>query len=235
MGQLAVECECGRALPVPADGRGPLVCSCGKRVVVPPPEEFQGRSVVLSAATAERRLRRLLAAGELPPMGACTACGLWDNLRVVDLWLDCERSRVRTSGGSGFLVIPLPYFLYIRWWEEEQRVEFVGRDTALPTPLCFCPHCAQELPCLRGADLAAVAAVIALGALVGYFAWVAGLVVGLVGLAAVLWRRGRRWVRWQRGLKALIRKVPMYGQMLDEYPFARVVVPAGGPADESRP
>jgi hypothetical protein len=226
MAQLAAECECGRAVPVPADGLGPLVCPCGNRVVVPPPEEFRGRSLVLSAATVERRGRRMLAAGEVPPRGACTRCGQVPDVEPVDLWLDCEQSQVRTAGGSRFLFIP--FINLFLWWDEERRVEVLGHDTIMPAPLALCPDCARGLPCPSGgADLAATAVVIGLSALVGYYSWVAGIAMGLVGLAAVLWRRQRRRTRWQRDLKALLRKVPAYGQLLDHYPFALVIVPDG--------
>jgi hypothetical protein len=67
--------------------------------------------------------------------------------------------------------------------------------------------------------------VIFLSAVAGYWYWLAGMGVGLVGLLAVLWWRQRRRVRWQHDLKALLRKVPAYGQLLDQYPFATVVVP----------
>jgi hypothetical protein len=101
----------------------------------------------------------------------------------------------------------------------------------MPAPLALCRDCARGLPCPSGGtDLAATAAVIAVSALVGYFSWVAGIAMGLVGLTAVLWRRQRRRVRWQRDLKALLRKVPAYGQLLDHYPFALVVLPDEGAA-----
>jgi hypothetical protein len=222
MAQLAVECECGRAVSMPADGRGPLTCPCGNRVVLPPPEEFRGRSLVLSAMTVERRVHRLLAAGELPPMGACTRCCQVRDIEAVDLWLDCEQSQVRTSGGFRFLFIPgINLFLY---WNEARRVEVLGHDTIVPAPLALCPACARALPCPSGApDLVAGAAVIVVSVLVGFYSWVAGLALGLVGLVAVLWRRHRRCVRWQRDLKALVRKVPAYGQLLDMYPYALVI------------
>jgi hypothetical protein len=207
-------------------------------VVVPTPEEFQGSSLLLSAMTVERRVRRLLAAGELPPPGACARCGRWPDVGVVDLWLECERSQVRATGGSRPpLVLPfLSVILWLAWWEEERRVEILGHDTAVPVPLAFCPECARGLPCPRGAaDLAAGAAVLALSACVSYFTLLAGIALGLVGLAAVLWWAWRRRLRWHRDLKALLRQVPAYGQLLDQYRFATVVVPDDGAAGESEP
>jgi hypothetical protein len=194
-------------------------------VVVPPPEEFQGRTVVLSAATVERRIHRLLAAGELPSMRACMRCGQERDVETVNLLVDCEQSEVRTSGGWTVNWSPLP-FVDVPVWKEELHVEVLGRDTIIPAPLALCPDCTRVLPCPKGrVDLAAAAAVIALSVFVGYYSWVAGLATGLLGLAAILWRRQRRWVRWQRDLRALLRKVPAYGQLLDMYPFALVGFP----------
>ena len=104
----------------------------------------------------------------------------------------------------------------------------------MPVPLAACPACALTLPYPRRAsDLVAVALVIALSVFVSFYTLLVGIAIGLVGLAAFRWRCQRRYARWQRGLKALLGKVPAYGQLLDQYRFATVVIPDGGAARES--
>jgi hypothetical protein len=221
------ECECGRSVPVPADARSTLLCPCGNRVVVPLPEEFRCRSHVLSAMTVERRVRRLLAAGDIPPQGVCALCGQAGEAEEVDLRLICERSHYQSSGGRRFLFIP--FINLFMWWEEERRVEVLGHDTAVPVPLALCQECARSLPCPQGdrGDLAAAAAILAVAAAVCYFSVLAGIAVGVTGLAAVSRLGQRREARWQGGLKALVGQVPAYRQLLDQYRFATVVVPRG--------
>jgi hypothetical protein len=205
-------------------GGDAVFCPCGNRVVVPPPEELQSRPVVLSAMTVERRIRRLLTAGELPPRGACASCGQACD-GTLNLWLDCERSRTRTSGGPGWLFIPFFWGLFFLRWEEERRVEVLGHDTVVPAPLASCPGCADALRAPSAAPaLGAAAAAVALGVLACFYSLLVGAGVGLVGLAAAFWLRRRQVSRWQRHLKGLLRQVPAYCQLLGLHPAATAVI-----------
>src|SRR5437660_1366997 len=98
--QYALECECGKRLPVePTAAGGSLTCVCGRRVVIPTRDEFGSRPLILSAASVDRRVHRLVDVGELPPPGPCACCHRADS-DVVDATLICERYRTRHSGGT---------------------------------------------------------------------------------------------------------------------------------------
>jgi hypothetical protein len=96
MSLKAVECECHEVLPVPADAVAPLRCACGRFVIIPSTEEFDGKRVLISAATLERRIGRLLAAEQLPPHCECAWCGA-PEAEPIDIRLVCERSGARTK------------------------------------------------------------------------------------------------------------------------------------------
>src|SRR5437660_1576113 len=97
---LGVCCECGQCLPVEeSDAGSSLTCSCGRTVVVPLLEEFQVRPVLLSAASLQRRVQRLVAEGELPIVSACARCGDVRTAQVVRVDLVCEKFWTRSSGG----------------------------------------------------------------------------------------------------------------------------------------
>jgi heme exporter protein D len=226
---LGVSCECGRTLPVTADDAGSrLSCPCGRKVVVPLKEEFAKADVLPSAPTPELRLRRLLREGALPRLDACALCRK-GRPRRVDFYLDCERSRVRTSGGFRFLIIP--FLWHIVYWTEEVRVERIGRDTCLPAPLALCPACLEQVRrfpvegslLLFGVLTAVSAALFFLDVWLG----IGMTVLTLLGVfVKVAWDRRSR----QRGLRELLRKEPVYRQVLDRYPNATVLVP-----EEPRP
>jgi hypothetical protein len=207
---------------------------------VPLLEEFRDRPDLLSAASIERRVRRLIAAGELPPTGCCVRCGEGNTAEVVPVELECERYTARAYGGERFLVLPLfPLLLWVRW-QEEERVEIHGRDTDVPAPVCLCQRCRLHFRRRSGwADLGLAALVLALGGVAALvmvqggvavaFAWATGLgvaVAGVVGLA--FWR----WLAFrsrQRQLKHVLCRVPVYRQVLARYRQAVVVVPPEGP------
>jgi hypothetical protein len=218
---LGVCCECGRRLPVKeGDAGSSLSCSCGRKVVVPLLEEFQNRPLLLSAASVERRVQRLVAEGELPADDACARCGEVRATEVVETCLECEKSRTRTYGGFRFLIFPGFWV----WWHEERRVEVRGRDTVVPVPLCLCRECGSRLGGPnRGASLAVVVSVLTVSALLTYFGVALGVGVGAAGLALWFWQKRRAWQRRQRELKSLLRHVPVYRQLLDKYPYATVL------------
>ena len=245
-GNLRVSCECGRWLPIEADAAGSSInCPCGGRVLVPSLEEFRDRPDLISAATLERRVHRLIKVGELPPGGGCARCGVAD-AAVVAVELECERYSARASGGERFLIIPLFSFALWMWWREEERVEIRGRDTDVSTPIRLCGSCQRSLhdpP--RWIGLALAASVLVLAVLAGLTAVLAGLAapagvaigvgvaaIGLLGLG--LWRRLQFRSR-QRELKELLQQVPVYRQVLARYRRAIVVVPEDDTAYPSPP
>jgi hypothetical protein len=232
---LGVYCECGKTHPVADDDAGStLVCSCGRRVVVPLLEEFRERPLLLSAATVERRVQRLIAAGELPDTDACLRCGD-GRVQVVNAELECERCKARRYGGRKFLIIPFLWGFYFRTWREEEGVEIQGRDTVVPAPVALCGACRDQLRAPRWSLYLLLAALLlAVSGVVGYFEIIWGVGTVAVGLALLALLRRFAWRGWQRALKAQLRKVPVYRQVLERYPWAVVVLPkagSGGPAD----
>jgi hypothetical protein len=219
---LGVYCECGRCVSVAEDDTGSsLLCSCGRRVVVPLLEEFRDRPRLLSAATLERRIRRMIAEGELPIGGACLQCGEVKGPEV-DVTLECERYTVHAYGGLRFLILPW----LLLWWREEEGVEIHGRDTDVLAPICLCAECNRRFRRREGTVYLFLAVLLLLaGGLVTYFHVWAGVGLAAVGLALFVWRKRRIFKQQQRALKAMLRKVPVYRQVLERYPWAVVILP----------
>src|SRR5207253_2316210 len=110
------------------------------------------------------------------------------------------------------------------WWEEE-RVEIRGRDTDVAAPICLCAECCRQLrgPARSGSGFLAVA-LLAVSGLLAYFHLVSGVGLAVFGLALLVWWRRRVSRRRQRALKGLLRKVPAYRQILEQYPWAVVIM-----------
>src|SRR5262249_16479833 len=166
---------CGQCLPVAENATGSaLFCSCGRRVVIPLLEEFRDHSVLLSAATLELRVRRLIAEGVLPGTDACLQCG--DGAaQPVAIKLECERYTARVSGGRRFLIIPLFWVFVWTTWREPEQLEIRGRDTDVPTPVGLCAECWRKLSAPAASRyLLVIALLLAAVGVVGYFNLVAG-------------------------------------------------------------
>jgi hypothetical protein len=209
-----------------ADAGSSLTCACGRKVIVPLLEEFRDRPLLLSAATLERRVQRLIAEGELPPQGACLRCESEREAGVVNVALECEKYKTRTYGGTRFLILP---WLWVAWREEE-RVEIRGRHTDVPAPVCLCEECRSQFRRPPGSGYLLLATLlVAVSGIVGYFNLAAGVGLATVGLVLLGWHRHRVLKKRQRALKGLLQKVPVYRQVLARYPRAVVVMPDGGP------
>jgi hypothetical protein len=220
---FGVYCECGQVVAVAeGDAGSARNCPCGRRVVVPLLDEFRDRPVLLSAATIERRVRRLIAAGELPLIDWCLNCGEVGTAGVVNLQLDCERASTRTSGGRRFLILPF----FSLTWHEEVRVEIHGRDTLLEAPVALCQGCRPHLarpPAWRSFLVAA--GLLVLSGFLAYCDVLIGVSVMTIGLALFAGQRYLAERRRQRGLKEMLRRVPAYRQILDRYRYAVVLLP----------
>jgi len=219
-----VYCECGQPLAVSeSDAGSSLACPCGRPVVVPLIVELRARRVMTSAATIGRRIRRMIANNELPYAEECARCGDRMAARVVKTTVECERYRTRTTGGLRYIWIP---FLFHMWWTEEERTELLGRDTDMPAPISLCLDCEKHLrePGVRRYWFVAVL-LCAVSLLIMYaINWV-GLILLPFSFALPYWLHRRAMARRQRALRKLLRVEPVYGQLLDRYPYGTVVLP----------
>ena len=222
-------CECGKWLPIQlADAGSATKCSCGRRVEVPLLEEFEACADLLSATTVEARIFRLVATGDLPALGQCLECEAAGTRKVLRAVLDCERYTTHSEGGLRFLYIP---FLFWAVWTEERRVEVRGHDTIVPAPVCVCGPCQKRLRQRRGLPLTWILlAIFPMACILAFFHLAAGVLVAfaglLVGLPVFGLLRFLAHRRQQRSLRDLLRRVPVYRQMLDSYPGAVVVMPS---------
>jgi hypothetical protein len=190
---------------------------------VPLLEELQTGRALISAATIERRIRRMISSGDLPADRLCARCGSTDVTRPVDANVECERYRTKTSGGFRFLPIPGLFWVY---WREEKRTETLGRDTDVKVVFHLCDGCRQQFRDPGGWAWLIIAAALtaAVGVMVYLSSW-AGLALLLVALGLPWWLRLRALKRRQRAIKQVLRVVPVYKQLLDRYPNALVVLP----------
>jgi hypothetical protein len=219
-----VSCECGECLPVQeADAGSSVNCRCGRRVVVPLLEELDTGRVIVSAASIERRIRRMIASGDLPAGRSCERCETPDVGQRVNATIQCERYRSRTSGGLRFFYFPGLFWVY---WNEEKRTEILGRDTDVPAPFCLCDECRNRLPRPRAAPylLLTVGLTTAAALLISQTSWVGVLLLPLA-LGIPWWLLRRALKRRQRAIKQALRRVPVYRQLLDRSPQAVVVLP----------
>ncbi|HEY1189684.1 MAG TPA: hypothetical protein VGE74_18700 [Gemmata sp.] len=192
--------------------------------------------MLISAATIERRIQRLAAAGRLPPGHECVGCGS-RRAAALDVRIACETAENRVTGGFRFLIIPGLFWMI---WREEERLEILGRDNTVRAPINSCSRCAEEFIEPRPSSLdyllaaVAIVAFVVLAALsataVAAFGPIA-LVVMAVCLFAipgvllvVMWRARAAAARWQWGCKEVLSGVPVYKQLLREYPHAVVLL-----------
>jgi hypothetical protein len=228
--ELGVYCECDQRLPVTeSDAGSSIQCSCGRNVVVPLLDEFRVRPVLLSAVSLERRVQRLIAERELPITDACAGCGEGEGVQAVNVELECERSWAITSGGPRFLITP---WFWVAW-EEEKRTEVPGRDTVIRAPIGVCPECRQRFRRPnRLVYLMVAVALLGAGLVLAYVHVLIRIGSMAVALAALYWQSRRAWKRRQRAIKDLLRNVPVYRQLLAQYPYATVIVREEGVAGQ---
>jgi hypothetical protein len=211
------------------DAGSKLLCPCGFTVIVPLLEEFENRPVLLSAATVPRRIRRLIAEGELPGTTGCLQCHDTKTRGIINVAVECEKMRTRVSGGDRFYLFPVIIGWLWIYREEEQWVELIGQDTTWSLPICLCPDCYRQLGPLRNRlYLLGAALLVAFSVPLIYLHVVLGVTLGLVSLLVLFWLRSRAAKRQQNRLKNLLQRVPVYGQLLKQYPHAVLVLPEHG-------
>lgn|GEM_PF-3705868 len=247
MSRRAVECECGERVPVPEGAESSLLCPCTRFVILPQEEEFAKNDILISASTLERRIKRLADQKLLPPDRECAWCGAKE-AEPVDIRLVCERSEYRESGrgrllliGIGFVlltvllpIIVIPVLLVrliIMASNFEPEVEVLGRDNTVSVPICVCEDCARTLPRPEHSNVLLFVAIITnvvFAGIVAAFAPVIGVIGGLLSLLVVILvvslRRSQIAKRWETGIKDKLCQVPVYAQLLEDYPNSSVML-----------
>jgi hypothetical protein len=177
--------------------------------------------------SAEVRPAQLLAhladVGELPLGKVCLACGQATD-EVVETVAECERlwtqERGKTSvvGLAWIFHLPLPLITH----QTEERI--LSRGGSVPVPIRLCKSCLGTLgPSLLLSLSGPLAVLFALtgGLLLFVDLWLgAAFLTGAVlsGCVRSLVRRRR-----QAAIKGFLKQIPLYGQLLDEYPDARII------------
>jgi hypothetical protein len=142
----------------------------------------------------------------------------------VNVNLECERYTARAHGGQRFLVIPFLWGFLWAAWREEERVEIRGRDTDVAAPIALCANCQCQLRAPSGAlYLLFTVLLLAASGTLAYFSLAIGVGTAAAGLILLLLMRRLTIRSWQQALKVLLRKVPVYRQVLQRYPCAVIV------------
>jgi hypothetical protein len=223
--EYPIRCDCGQLVSVPEAAAGSSVtCPCGRDLAVPSLSELK-RQVGFAAYKPPPQviIQHLLAAGELPPP-ACLGCGS-NAGRTINTVAECERAWTKGTGIPGW--IPFLFFLPFGWIVlRVRRGETVhGEDLIVPVPVRLCPSCRRRLPRRRALTPLRFLkfAMLILGVVLLVFSACGGALVVATGLflwwLEALTRRGE-----QERIKSVLRPVPVYGELLERYPDARVIV-----------
>jgi hypothetical protein len=169
----------------------------------------------------------MLAEGELPGTVVCARCGS-TTPEIVGVIAECEKAWIRgPNDGPSFLIA----FLLVGFWafllRQQDSREF-GRTLTLELPVRLCPTCQQTMrrdsPMLHHRMLPIGLTVLGLLALILWSAWV-GLLL-LAGSALVWWIGRTAKKRQQAAIKTVLRHIPIYEALLQEYPEANVHWPS---------
>src|SRR5262245_53757367 len=216
---LHLDCECGdRTLVTMAEAGVRLTCSCGRILQVPNLHELRMRAGLppFPVPTATH-VEGLVKAGDLPVGTTCARCSE-PAVAVLHAMAACEFLWTTTEEWSisGIVV-------------SDREVSQHGHDLVVPVPLRLCPDCQRAIfhpSWIERLSLAAIPLAV-LGVVSMVFAlWPGGIV--LLAIAGLLylapdWTRRKR----QQDLKGLLRRTPLYDQLLAEYPDAVVYVAQG--------
>jgi len=222
--EFHVDCHvCGKRMPVSEGAAGAhLLCECGWEVVVPDlPALRQQAGLPPHEARPAELIAHLVQAGELPEGRTCAGCGQ-DTDEVMEFLAQCEGLWARQSEEGpavGFWSLNWIFPLVMR--ESEERV--LNRGLVVPVPLRLCKDCQRPLApsvLLFGAGSLKLLLGIP-GVLVVFF--VPWLGVGMLTVAMLAWVIERAVRRRRQGVaRQFLRRVPLYGRLLDDYPDALI-------------
>jgi len=224
-------CSCGKSHAVqPCQAGTSLLCSCGRKHVLPSLSKLRESSglAAFEKSTADA-VWAALNAGQFEMGDLCIECGAPTNKAHV-VWAVCERSYRHISGGAQLAVAGIPVA------ETEVREEDRGRNVVVPLLIRLCETCASRfvigwtgnvLRLMRWLLIAG-----GIGTLILALAWpIVRLSVPLrlspILLAAAGLIYLTEWwlaTRNQAILKSMICKIPVYCQLISEYPHAALAL-----------
>lgn len=224
-----VRCECGHDVAVSASTAGTTCsCSCGRTVRVPSLSELK-RQAGLPAYSppAVLVIEHMLAEGKLPCTATCAGCDDTTG-EVIDAIAECEK--VRTSEPNDdltFFAIAFVFFGFfwtflLSFLRRQQDTREFGRTLTLRLPIRLCSNCQRKVfrkPRLNFRVLGTGLAVLGLALMVFWTAW-GGLL--LAGSVLVWWQGSITGARQQAAIKNVLQRVPVYENLLRDYPHAKV-------------
>lgn len=143
--------ECGRSRPIVTANAGESIpCLCGKQLKVPKLSELRriaGQPTDFIAIADQ--LRTMYLDKQLPPDTQCMFCQV-KTATTLDCWVECERARVRSSGGWDtmfgillFVIWPVMGLIYYAA-RVNRDAPPSGNDQVVRTPLPICENCLQR-------------------------------------------------------------------------------------------
>lgn len=223
--EFKISCVCGASLVVRHTEAGSKIkCDCGKEIDVHRLAELRRNAG--SDGIVRNPVEQVLAkinTNELPNK-ECVVCGTPAE-HHVQLFAECELGKTKTTGGFdwGLLFATLFLPISIFSWRSEEH-EYEGRDTVVPVPLTFCSACEYQAPSFRHFPFIKWVRILLLVAAIITFVtnhplWIAfsiGFVcTGITEFILSMWNRSNA--------TKLLRRVPEYSVLLDEYPDASII------------
>lgn len=144
--------SCGSVQPIDFANAGATIpCQCGEQLKVPKLSELKrllGHHIEPIAGIADQ-LRTMYLDKQLPPDTHCMFCQA-KTAETLECWVECERSRVDSSGSWETAMGALQLFIspiegLIRLWaRKNESGEAYGNDLVVRTPLPICENCLHK-------------------------------------------------------------------------------------------
>lgn len=221
--EFIVSCECGRSIAVSASSAGlDLKCQCGRMVSVPSLAALRRRAGLPPVDLGpDFRIDQMLHSGELPP-AECIVCGHQD-CNLTPFFADCERQYVKRKSGFAVGVGIGPLFVPIA--SREGSVECHGRDLIVPLPVKVCEHCHRTIPRPTTARGVGISAAVGIGlSILCMFVVHWSVAIAFLIISAALFIASKILPRTrQKALRQMLKKVPVYAELLETYPDATIM------------
>lgn len=221
---LSVQCECGAKVPVSEGAAGSVVeCACGQPITVPSLFELRKQAGLRTASPAIV-IENMLAHGELPTLTGCARCnGASDE--IVDVTAECEKVWSNEPGVISWIIGILFFGIWTVVWNLTRETRERGRNLLLHLPVRICRTCQWQLlrnPVASTFGIVAVTLlIIGVAVMLLWSIWGVMLLPGAV-IAWAMETIERK--RHQRVIKKVLAQEPIYQELLNDCPDAKMVL-----------